>query len=381
MLIKQRKLGHTVKRHALNKKSYSHYERITSDASLTKHLSVSRQFAAYIVANRPNNRDDFFNVAYAKRFLQDAANKGLAPKTIKGYVTTVNHLLVGQGLLHAADSLSGQSLGLPKINSHARYYKPLTSSEWRSQHEQTYIRHQQLIDTARAFGLRREGLLGNGHQKLGLTPSSFIRMDSGQMAVATVEKGGKLRLAPCREDLASTMERYYGKYADADEVVLDNHAISRFEVAKEPIPGWPVSDEAKLVTTPIIVWKEPNPHWDRAFSRRIANEGNAFLKDQAGEKPLLQESGKNIPLHIFRAEYAQNLLKQQNQVYISHFGRLPSQANYMGYSKLRGSQSARERDYSSTRIPQGGELYYVQALRDVAIALGHNRLDVLSKYI
>ena len=54
---------------------------------------------------------------------------------------------------------------------------------------------------------------------------------------------------------------------------------------------------------------------------------------------------------------------------------------YMGYSKVRRRPAPRERADSSTRIPQLGPLYYVQALRDVAVALGHNRLDVLSHYI
>lgn len=365
MFLMQRKAGHQQSNHHQKEPREVQYKRVLSDASLKKHLSVSRKFAAYIVAHRPDNRNNYFNADMAKRFLADSARQDLAPKTLKGYVTTLNHLLIDSGQLDEPDKLSSSELGLPSVSIQEHRYKRLTSSEWRLRHNREYEHHKQLIDTARAFGLRREGLLGNGKQKTGLTQHSFYNLMDGTLCAFTVEKGGKLRLAPCREDMEGEMRHYYGQYADNMPTI-------------KSYPRWQYTPSNDDVTRFVYLEKLG---WLRHYTEKLAPYGARFLKKQANDRPLLRESGKNIPLHIFRAEYARKLLQQQNEVYIEHFNAEPSANKYMGFSKVRQRPAPRERADSSTRIPQLGPLYYVQALRDVAVALGHNRLDVLSHYI
>ena len=96
------------------------------------------------------------------------------------------------------------------------------------------------------------------------------------------------------------------------------------------------------------------------------------LLEYTKKQPLELRAAYNehIPKHIFRSEYAQTLLKEKTEEYKS------DRAVLKAYSGLKI-----EDKYKDMETTIKGHRGAVRAFYEVSENLGHNRLDVLTKYI
>lgn len=345
-LKKSREIGKKRSRDAF-KKSDSDKKYISSPNSLKKHQSVWREFAKYATETGGIKRLNQVTPQLAQAFVQGRARtggrsgSGASEKTLKGYVTGINKVMLGskvwkEGLEYSKMSVNPTQKGMLK-----KMYKIENSDEWISNHSETYQNYQQAIDTIRAFGLRANELRT-------LNSNSFLT-DNGKLYAQTVGKGGKYRIAECRSDLQDKMTNYYSQHIkDKDVTALKN------------------------------------------------SDNSAYVIRNAQKYPLKIKgyNSSKFAKHIFRAEYARKLLQEKFEEY--------------GPGRIKTAYSAVKIDSDDTLIQKHvfehdtGRSYYVPikqvktrdiqttiagytgnlaAFRDVSEALGHNRLDVLLRYL
>ena len=154
---------------------------------------------------------------------------------------------------------------------------------------------------------------------------SFVVDKNNKIYVQTVGKGGKARLAESTVKGNEAMLKLYGdKALRVDDIETFKNNLSSEQIMK--------------------------------FGR---------------EEPLnlKQSNNHKIPSHIFRSEYAQTLLKEK----ISEYSDTSSHKAYTTISK-----EDMGRDIETTIKGHTGS---VRAFYEVSVNLGHNRLDVLTKYI
>ena len=180
-----------------------------------------------------------------------------------------------------------------------------------------------MIDTVQAFGLRRREVRE-------LNSQSFLIDDKGKMYVQTVGKGNKYRIAPvCDSEMNEQMKKRWG-----------NRAIPLQQASEERF-------------------------------RRV-------LRDEDQRLNLKGANGHNFGLHIHRSEYTQRYLQERIKQLDEQRGGVGR--SYRGYShlKTRGRSLA---DLDAYRIKIGTLEGSARAFMEVSRALGHNRLDVLAKYL
>lgn len=331
---------------AMQNGRHAQYETISSEQSLNKHLSAINSVSSYLQTKYRirdwNKVEKHMIIDFLEYQQKNGGREGLgaSDKTLKGYVTAINKVMVLDGSWNSTEVVSLTKLNIERGRTNV--YKDLTSSEWILRNEDKYEKYKEQIDFSRAFGLRREEMFGqkgmHKRGKNGLTTNSFLLGDDGILKVQTIGKGGKLRIAPCRSDMNSEMMGKYGQYARLEyEVDVD---VERFKV------------------------------------------------ENAKGQYVLRGMDNAIPLHIHRSDYARNRIIEE-------------------CAKYPDSQNTKKIGYSRIGMVQGGLVYtkYVKgakivqklddtvsvkiktlsgnalAFMEVSQNLGHNRLDVMVKYL
>ena len=200
-------------------------------------------------------------------------------------------------------------------------YKHLTAEEWREENIEDYENNKEVIDTMRAFGLRAKEIRE-------LNEKSFLSDGkTGKIFVQTIGKGGKMRIAEATDAMNEEMKSLY---ADICIQIEDIRAYKPDE---------------------------------RLLARNIHNEGIRLnLKGSKSHK---------LPKHIFRSEYARTLLKERIERYRGY------EMIDRGYTRV----DVQRDDLKSIRLEMGTFRGSAQAFIEVSRNLGHNRLDVLTKYV
>jgi hypothetical protein len=278
---------------------------------------------------------------------------GASEKTLKGYVSAVNHVMVGsnghfwkpQEKLALSDIYGRRDTRFggnkePHGKAYGTVYKDLTASEWRAANPDAYERNRKLVDTNRAFGLRNREIFGTrGRGEYGLTDRSFV-INNGRIGVETVGKGGKYRVAWARRDMNQQMLSIFGSMA----------RVFRSDLTQE--------------------------QRSRGFNAITRNGHKIFYR-----------SHEFIPTHINRAEYAQQLLRERIAIWEHRYEQMdrtghiaPHRGEFKGYSRLTGSKlnELHGLGYETTIANYSGP---IEAFQEVSQQLGHNRLDVLLTYL
>lgn len=350
VLNNARKLGRQVPRDKLKHQNRA-YRAVSSPQSLKTYQSAWQEVATWLFENEHINYLRRIKPEMIERFLQAKAthgginSQGASIKTLKGYLSVINKVQVCSNNLTMNQRFRLKQFKKLDLSqrTHKTVYKPLTGNEWIQRNPETYLVNQQAIDTMRAFGLRARELAT-------LNDKSFLQdSQTGKYYVQTIGKGGKYRLAECRKDLQSEMNNYYSFYLSRNKYDLSSFRGNKDYLLRNIKKGLKIQFKGKL--------------------------------------------GHHIPRHIFRADYAQNLLLQKFNDYQA------GSINY-GYRMIKvrdeladlqkhvfhpnGQQSfetLKTVPLNNVQTQIGAYKGPLRAFTAVATNLGHNRLDVLLKYL
>jgi len=181
---------------------------------------------------------------HIKSYLQHCRDQGQSAWSVSTAMAACNKIWGADLTKKECDLETRRLQDITRNRSELEYHKSCNRDNYLDQ-----------ITVAKAFGLRRESICGGQYQ---IRPSSICKSGDGRIYAEVVEKGGRYRAAPCRQE-----------YAD-DVMQILGGRISERE---------PAADK-------------------RVFTDR-------YNKTQ--EDPLFDRYTSKIPNHAFRAEYAQGL--------------------------------------------------------------------------
>lgn len=338
-LIRQRKRGAlsgsrgSIKRISGGK--MAQYDRISSDNSYKDHWARAQKFAQWLKTTTSIRKMSEITPETASEYLIAQKNAGYSASTLGSDALAINHLMVGSGIWQENQRLIKSKIpGMPKRSAVYQSYKKLDSLEWRDRNAETYEKYRGQIDTIRAFGLRRRELTGGtslrGKDAFGT--KTLFRGSDGLLRAQVLGKGGKVRFAEVRKDMADEMERKFGSFA-------------------RPI------NQAAVNT----------------------RQYRAMIRDN---QPFFASFAHRVPTHIFRADYAQNKLQELNAKQYSGFHQV-TKYRRAGHDKngkqLYSRYEKRIKDSDQYQI--GGYKASYGAFYKLSENMGHNRLDVLNAYL
>lgn len=136
-------------------------------------------------------------------YLQSRRDQGLSPWTLSKDMSALNKILNLKVTKKMAE--------LPQ-----RSFKTTTRSRGFRKHDLKYNpkNYEKQIDVAKAFGVRRESILGGKYQ---LKEGSIYR-HKGELYAAVAEKGGRFRNAPCLKSMESTILKHFPHIEDREEL-------------------------------------------------------------------------------------------------------------------------------------------------------------------
>ncbi|HFI0502047.1 TPA: recombinase XerC [Streptococcus suis] len=343
------------------------YDTVSSMNSLKQHQSQWTQFAKYAQDQHGVKTLKGLTENVVAEYIKAEKAKGMAEKTLKARITAINHVMVGSGVWNVQQALSLKDMRKEgRISSEkgaTSVYKDLTAKEWRDRNKGLYEQNKGVVDVARAFGLRRAEIYGkDGGRYNGLTYRNLgVIEGTNQMVAEVIGKGGKYRVATVREDMREQMWREHG-------------------------------DKARV--------------YDRNYFKLSQEEREVRLLSAGSRKgeQIFKTENKKIPLHINRSEYVQEKLKERQSFWEGrkNVGVLTEEKireKSVGFSRLHFKYDPiSERTnifritYSDGRrsiqtvspfsvVKIGTWQGYAIAATDVMREVGHNRLDVLSKYM
>ena len=293
---------------------------IYADVSYKNHLSNWKQFAEW-AEEKGLKRIGQIQKKHVENYVKELVDSGMSKKTIESRIGAVNKIMLYSGRWDNENRVVLSKIeGVKPRELPTKVYKDLTAKEWMDRNQRQYINNRDLIDTVQAFGLRRREVGG-------LNKESFLVDEKGKMYVQTVGKGNKYRIAPvCDSEMNEKMKKLWGSSA----MPLEK------------------ADEDKL--------------------RRVLRYEDQRLN-------LKGVNGHKMGLHIHRNEYAQRLLRNRIEELKGDKIR-----EFRGYSHLKTKgQSLEQLDRYEVKI--GTFKGSARAFMEVSEALGHNRLDVLAKYV
>ena len=261
------------------------------------------------------------NTELVHNYVKYLASQGYAKKTIESRIGAINKIMVASGRWDFENRVilsKIEDLDVKKLKTNV--YKDLTGNEWIQRNEKTYQNYKDLFDTVQSFGLRRKEVIE-------LNKNSFLIDKNGKMYVQTIGKGGKYRICESADEKSNElMKKLYGNLAkplkNANQEVLERS----------------IRDESKRI------------HVTGANCHKFG-------------------------LHIHRAEYAQKLLKSKIGAENSNIQR-----TFKGYSHLK-TKSMKKEDLDKIEVKIGTFKGSASSFLEVSRNLGHNRLDVLLKYL
>lgn len=296
------------------------YNFIYAKKSLVEHRRNWEQFSQY--AEELGVKDlRKINAELVHNYVKHLASQGYAKKTIESRIGAVNKIMVASGRWNFENRVILSKIeDLDVKNLKKNVYKDLTGKEWVERNEKTYQNYKNLFDTVQSFGLRRKEVVE-------LNKNSFLIDKNGKMYVQTVGKGGKYRICESADEKSNElMKKLYGNLAKP------------LESANQEVLERSIRDESK----------------------RIRITGANCHK---------------FGLHIHRAEYAQKLLKSKIRAENSNIQR-----TFKGYSHLK-TKGMKKEDLDKIEVKIGTFKGSASSFLEVSRNLGHNRLDVLLKYL
>ena len=200
------------------------YWHVYTYTSYRQHLSAMKQFSKWCVNQKGIWKVAGVNHHLVGEYCNEMRQQGYSAWTIKARITAINHVMVGSNHWLADDAFSATKWN----QAHANYYgsglvqihrkaqaeiinnRQETAQQWRTEHASVYAANRQVIDTARAFGLRRSELIHTIHDKPSITSHNFFEDQTGKLyAFVPYGKGGRPRFAQCRQDMQVEMKHYY----------------------------------------------------------------------------------------------------------------------------------------------------------------------------
>lgn len=296
---------------------------IYADVSYKNHENNWRQFSKWATENGLK-RVGQITQSDVEKYVRECAENGLSKKTIESRIGAINKVMLVSGRWENENRVILSKIeGITVKKLPTKVYKDLTAKEWQDRNPKQYENNRELIDTVQAFGLRRREVRE-------LNAQSFLIDDKGKMYVQTVGKGNKYRIAPvCDNEMNEQMKKRWGNQA----IPLQQANEERF--------------------------------------RRV-------LRDEDQRLNLKGANGHNFGLHIHRSEYAQRYLRERIEQLEEQRGGV--EGSYKGYSHLKTKGKSLD-DLDAYRVKIGTFEGSARAFMEVSQALGHNRLDVLAKYL
>lgn len=297
---------------------------IFSDISLKNHLNNWNQFADWVHENYKMRSVGKITPEHVEKYIKELNGQGMSKKTLQSRIGAINKTMGKRWSEKEKPILSKMNIEVISVKENS--YKQFTAQEWRDRNEKRYGNYKETFDTVSAFGLRKKELRE-------LNQKSFLIDKNGKIFVQTIGKGGKYRIAECTKEKNDEMVELYKKNSQK------------------------IGD--------ITSFKQ-----DKKFLERAIKTDNLKL-DLRGSK------NERNSWHIFRSEYAQKLLEEK----IERYNNLLNE-NYkskQGYSTINVLKQENELKEIYTQIGKyrGSALAFVEVSRN----LGHNRLDIMLRYI
>ena len=302
-------------------------ELIFSEQSLKTHMNSWNHFSDWVFENYQIRSLNKITPEHVEKYIKElnSSEKGVSKKTLQTRISAVNKVMGNRWNDDVKPKLSKMDI---EVNSHKENsYKQFTAQEWRERNEKRYENYKETFDTVSAFGLRKSEMKG-------LNDKSFLIDKNNKIYVQTIGKGGKYRIAECTSEKNNEMIEKY------QNIATKINEIDDFNLDKKLLERAIQDDDSKLNL------------------KGLRNDRNSW--------------------HIFRAEYAQTLLKEKIEVFNEELNK-----NYemkQGYTKIKVHQTDDERlkkTYTQIGAYKGSALAFAEVSRN----LGHNRLDVMLKYI
>lgn len=307
------------------------YKIISSPQSLINHQKRWTDFVKWtdeqnLKINTINKITDDVVTAYIKDRSKHGGRGGgpASYKTLQADILAINKVMYASGKKKLKDGYQLQNMGIKVDENKRKYgtYKELTGKEWKERNQSLYQCNKKMIDTLEAFGLRKREFA-----TLTKNNSFIIDTSTNKIYVQTVGKGGKYRIVESTNRANNEMIKMY-------------------------------ANNATLVDS-IDQWK---PNKEKLI--RNINDENNLLK-------IKGYKNEHIPKHIFRSEYAKQLFDEKNAMYENN-------GKHKGYSSLKKSNVKQFEKWETTIGAKTGS---VKAFEIVSQNLGHNRLDVLLRYL
>lgn len=300
--------------------------KIYAERSLEAHASAWKQVAEWASKNGVKNLKQL-TAEKVEQFIREKAEsggrdgQGATAKTLKGYLGAVNKVMQKAELWEPKERMELSKLDIKTRTDRHAGYKKMTADEWRKANPETYERYQDTLDTIRAFGLRAQEL-----EELNKF-SIFQDTRTGRLCVQTIGKGGKFRVAECRKDMVEQMTKLHGDHIRK----LDGSKLTQERLERD-------------------------------------------IKNKENRLDMLGANSHRLPKHIFRADYAKGLLTEKLEEHAGGGGA----KTWVSYRQLDSMPKEKWADCVTTVGSWTGSAL---AFLEVSRALGHNRLDVLLKYV
>ena len=298
---------------------------IFSETSLKNHTNNWEQFADWLDGNYKMRRLGELKPEHVEEYIKELNGQGLSKKTLQSRIGAINKVMNERWSENEKPKLSKMNIEIKSTKENS--YKQLTAKEWKNNNEKRYSNYKDTFDTVSAFGLRKKELRE-------LNEKSFLIDKNNKIYVQTIGKGGKYRIAECTSEKNDEMIKLYQEKATKIE------DIKTFKPSKELLSRTIKNDAVKLNL------------------RGARNERNSW--------------------HIFRSEYAQKLLEEKLEGFKSELGNeYNKNQGYSTINVLKTDDEELKGIYTEMGVYKGSALAFVEVSRN----LGHNRLDVMLKYI
>lgn len=300
-------------------------ELIFSDVSLKVHKNNWSQFSEWLEKNYNIKKISKIEPIHVEKYVKELNDKGMSKKTLQSRISAVNKVMGGRWNDDIKPQLRKMDIEIKSTKENS--YKQYTAQEWRDRNLKRYENYKETFDTVSAFGLRKRELRE-------LNEKSFLIDKNNKIYVQTIGKGGKYRIAECTKEKNNEMVNLYKNTAQTINKIED------FEGEKKNLER-AINDNAV-----------------RLNLRGSNNERNSW--------------------HIFRSEYAQKLLEEKLEGFKSELeGDYKKEQGYTTINVLKSTNEELKEIYTQIGAYKGSALAFVEVSRN----LGHNRLDIMLKYI
>lgn len=313
------------KSRSVAKKNNEDKKMIFSEVSLKNHQNNWEQFAKWLDDNYKFRRLGQLKPEHVEKYINELNDSGLSKKTLQSRIGAINKVMGTRWSDKEKPVLSKMNIDVKETKENS--YKQLTAKEWKNENEKRYENYKDTFDTVSAFGLRKRELRE-------LNEKSFLIDKNNKIYVQTIGKGGKYRIAECTKEKNDTMVELYKNKAQKIDTI---ESFSK----------------------------------DKKFLERA-------IKDNTLKLNLKGSKNERNSWHIFRSEYAQTLLKEKIEVFNSELdNNYIKEQGYSTINVLKYNDDELKKIYTQIGAFKGSALAFIEVSRN----LGHNRLDVMLKYI